>query len=712
MIALRSVMTRERNYLHCFLALLLLFSALASSPSDSTSNIGRATRDSFQTNHLAPVQAPTYQPPPVGTALELAGARVLYVRNNLDERLNAVLSGARARQFVKWASKNDLKIVSMHGVDESVSSTTFNTVERHHDDRRKRGVMSPFPSNIRDLSMLENQNSPNRQYLGTSMAELDDRPPSKSDLLFRSIRLGISFGPIVCTSWLAMLSSKFRDKIWYTWIASCLASSGPAFIKWGQWASTRYDIFPESLCLALSRLHNDAPAHSWGYTQKVLESSLGLAQGTLLEIFDSFDEIPIASGSIAQVHKAVLRGTTIVAKVRHPKVAKLMEMDFRLMNFAARVADLIPALASLRIRDTVEQFSHNMAEQAHLEAEAHHLEILNYNFRRWKGVRFPRPFYATSNVIIETFESGRIVTAVLDAYDAVASQMAVEQGILTVEEIPDDDEITTNNSGTHKSTGHQVLPMSMAKFIITRGLSTYLKMLLIDGQMHADLHPGNILIDFVFKNPKGALEPNSRALVPANSKNNPTGQFCFTLVDAGMVAQLSKEESQNFAGFICSLGDGDGRVAGKCVLRFSKDSTLSPGEEEAFLADMDMLFKERCHGYGSNVDVGHVLRGVLGLVRKHKVLIDANYATLVVNCLCVEGMGQRVCPSYNLLDAAKPLLESYKSLCFNKDGSQNENPSMMQKNIFHLSIPFAYFKKSLSDAVFFARQRKMNKRPI
>mmetsp|Transcript_1885 Transcript_1885/g.2607 ORF Transcript_1885/g.2607 Transcript_1885/m.2607 type:complete len:687 (-) Transcript_1885:337-2397(-) len=682
---------REEHNIYHFLALFFGLLVLVSSSPDSSAR-------------------PTVTKPLVEPVSRLTDARASYVRNNLDERLHEVLSGVRARNFEKWASKNDLDIISMHGVDESVSSTKFTTIEPAHNEGQKQVSYSPFPSNILDLSMVENPAYPERQYHGTPVANLDDRLPSKLDLLFRSIRLGVSFSPIICTSWLAMLSSTFRDKIWYTWIASCLASSGPAFIKWGQWASTRYDIFPESLCSALSRLHNDAPAHSWRYTQKLLESSLGLAQGTLLQTFDSIDEIPIASGSIAQIHKAILKGTPIVAKVRHPRVAKLMEMDFRLMNYAARLADLIPALSSLNIRDTVEQFSHNMAEQAHLQAEAHHLEILNYNFRRWKGVRFPKPFYAASDVIIETFESGRIVTAVLDAYDALASQMALEQGVLTVEEIPDDDDddINRNCGDIQKSARQQVIPMSMARFIVTTGLSIYLKMLLIDKQMHADLHPGNIMIDFV--TPKSTLDPTSRALVPVNSNSNPSSHLAFTLVDAGMVAQLSKEESQNFAGLICSLGDGDGRVAGRCVLRFTKQSALSAEEEEAFIHDMDELFKERCRGYGSNVDVGHVLRGILGLVRQHKVIIDANYATLVVNCLCIEGMGQRVCPSYNLLDAARPLLESYKRLCYKKDGSQNENPSMMRKTLFRLTMPLAYARKSLSDAVFFARQERLNKR--
>jgi predicted unusual protein kinase regulating ubiquinone biosynthesis (AarF/ABC1/UbiB family) len=62
---------------------------------------------------------------------------------------------------------------------------------------------------------------------------------------------------------------------------------------------------------------------------------------------------------------------------------------------------------------------------------------------------------------------------------------------------------------------------------------------------------------------------------------------------------------------------------------------MSAEHRDAFARDMVDLFEERCRGYGTNVDVGHVLRGVLGLVRKHRVRIDANFATLVRNA-CPE----------------------------------------------------------------------------
>ena len=76
-----------------------------------------------------------------------------------------------------------------------------------------------------------------------------------------------------------------------------LGSGGAAFIKWGQWASTRYDVFPAQLCKELELLQAGAPEHSWRKTREILERAYGGEQ--LDEIFAWMDKAPIASGSIA-----------------------------------------------------------------------------------------------------------------------------------------------------------------------------------------------------------------------------------------------------------------------------------------------------------------------------------------------------------------------------------------------------------------------------
>ena len=320
-------------------------------------------------------------------------------------------------------------------------------------------------------------------YPGERIHLIDDRTPSLPRLLTRFVILSVKFAPLTTTMWLAMLSSKFREKVWYKWVSTCLSSSGPAFIKWGQWAATRSDMFPEALCDELQHLHNAAPAHSWSFTQKMMESSLGLPRHSLLEVFDWFDPNPVASGSIAQVHKAVLRGDNsdkgvlVAVKVRHPRVAQLIDMDFRIMSTMARVVDLVPSLSSSHVRESVEQFSHTMAAQAHLNVEAHHLEVLNDNFRKWDHVRFPQPFYSSSSVIIETFEPGSPVSGILDMYDALAADVSSEVGKVSVEEVDDGD------GGDSQEIGYELIPVKLAQFIVTTGLSIYLKMLLMDNLM-------------------------------------------------------------------------------------------------------------------------------------------------------------------------------------------------------------------------------------
>jgi len=472
--------------------------------------------------------------------------------------------------------------------------------------------------------------------------------PTFFQLLFRFFHLSFMFTPVFVTALPAFLSSFFRDNVFWSLLVKALSRSGPAFIKWGQWASTRADMFPQRLCEEMSLLHANAPSHSFKYTKGLVEQALqegGTCDGKCFDtVFDAFEPKPVASGSIAQVHKAKIRnsnpdlpGTDVAIKVRHPMVAELIDRDFRIMR---KLGTLIDTLSGgwLSVRSSIEQFSHTMAEQARLDVEGYHLDLLNYNFRGWKGVNFPRTIYATQTIVIETFEKGEVVGDLLKEYGGENNQVSPQ----------------------------------LASFIVTLGESLYLKMLLVDNLMHADLHPGNILVDM------SGLQRS---------------QFKLTLVDAGMVAQLNEAESMNFIGLLSALGASDADKAAEAVLSFGGEATTN----EEFVADMRELFKEKCRGYGHNVDVGEVLRGVLNLVRKHQIRINANYATLVVNVLCIESMAKKLVPDYNVLDAGKPLLSSYRRLLSFKPKSRS------RRFIFKVWMPVAHFIKARNDRIFFRK---------
>lgn len=365
------------------------------------------------------------------------------------------------------------------------------------------------------------------------------------------------------------------------------------------------------------------------------------------------------AGSIAQVYKAVYKQQVVAVKVRHPRVEEQIMIDFDIMSAVAAIIERLPGLEWLKLSESMAQFSHTIAAQTDLTVEGQHLEMFLENFKRWPQYDFPHPLVKTPSVLIEHFLMGESVRYL-------------------IEDIKRD---PTNP-----------LLIEMAHFVVTKGEDLYLKMLLQDNLMHADLHPGNILLHVVpqtkSKNGGGSKVMASMSAEGVVASSHEAVQITkldlkISLVDAGMVAKLSSHEKENFIGLIEAMGEGNGREAADCVLKFSTanahfsaaaasvaDPEVSAAEtirategrvdnserDEAFRRDMDALFKVQCRGYGTGVDFGQVLRSVLQLVRQYKVTIEANYATLVMNALCLDGLAKNLLPTYNILDGAKLLL--------------------------------------------------------
>ncbi len=145
-------------------------------------------------------------------------------------------------------------------------------------------------------------------------------------LWLRGAFLALLFTPAVTTAPLAAWAGGATRQAWLQLVCWTLERAGPAFIKWGQWSSTRPDLFPPDLCQAMERLQTAAPAHDAAHTRRAVLRALGRPPEAL---FESFEDQPVASGSIAQIHRATLseegaaatggrykRGATVAVKVR------------------------------------------------------------------------------------------------------------------------------------------------------------------------------------------------------------------------------------------------------------------------------------------------------------------------------------------------------------------------------------------------------------
>lgn len=320
----------------------------------------------------------------------------------------------------------------------------------------------------------------------------------------------------------------------------------------------------------------------------------------------------------------------------------------------ANLMDRTPGLEWLKLSETMSQFSATIASQTDLAVEGKHLYLFNHYFKLWKGVSFPKPIILTDSILVESFEYGDSV----DKY--VKTLSCNKKSTDTTEEKFSSDMIIQRNK-----LEELYKQCNLAHFIVTTGEDTYLKMLLQDNLMHADLHPGNILIQqfsksnvdnresktFVLAGAANVLSVGDKDLMQSSELSSR-----IILVDAGMVARLVPEEQKNFVGLLEAMGEGRGDEAADYVMRFSNRPNYDKSTKLAFRNDMKTLFLTVCKGYGHNVDLGSALRGILNLVRIHQITIDANYATLVMNALCLDGMSSSLLPTYNILDGAKPLL--------------------------------------------------------
>jgi aarF domain-containing kinase len=119
----------------------------------------------------------------------------------------------------------------------------------------------------------------------------------------RLIWLLCLFLPLIVATPFALQWGYLPRAWWMQLLRGTLEAAGPAFIKWGQWAATRHDLFPPDMCSALEALHASAPAHSAHYTTTIIHRSFGLPAS---DLFEWLDPEPMASGSIGQIHRARL----------------------------------------------------------------------------------------------------------------------------------------------------------------------------------------------------------------------------------------------------------------------------------------------------------------------------------------------------------------------------------------------------------------------
>ncbi len=282
-----------------------------------------------------------------------------------------------------------------------------------------------------------------------------------------------------------------------------LEQLGPTFIKLGQLLSTRTHLLPRDFTLELAKLHDNVPPVSFAQAEAVMTAELKRPLG---EVFQSIEETPIGSASIAQVHRAVLvNGEKCVIKVQRPGIEKTVRVDLEIMAYLASLLE--NHVEGWRIHQpsaVVAEFARSMEQELDFRAEAAHIE------------RFAHQFAGELTIYVPMVVSG-----------------SVTRRVLTMEYIE-----------AVKASNFELLVASGLdrREIATRITDLVMKQIFVHGFFHADPHPGNIHI------------------LPGNI-------ICF--LDFGMMGFLDHQTRQTFARFVQAIGQRDETAAAAALLRLA-----------------------------------------------------------------------------------------------------------------------------------------------
>jgi ubiquinone biosynthesis protein len=282
-----------------------------------------------------------------------------------------------------------------------------------------------------------------------------------------------------------------------------LAELGTTYIKLGQILSTRPDLIPMEFIQELSRLQDKVPPIHFDAIRAVVVSELGCP---LEEAFASFEPVSIASASIGQVHRAVLKtGEPVAVKVQRPGIRKTIEVDLEIMRHLATLVERhIPELALHRPVKVVEEFARTLEKEIDYSTEAGHMERFARQFEGEPTVYVPRVYPETS--------TGRVLTMEFIDGIKVSDVEALKQAGMDLKEIN------------------------------RRGANLFLQQIFEHGFFHADPHPGNIFV-------------------------LPGEVLC--LLDFGMAASVDQKTRENFVDLIDSVASQEPSITTQILLKIT-----------------------------------------------------------------------------------------------------------------------------------------------
>ena len=379
-------------------------------------------------------------------------------------------------------------------------------------------------------------------------------------------------------------------------IRHALEDLGPVFVKLGQMFSTRRDLLPDEIADELAKLQDAVPPFSGTDAKRIVEEALG---DRIENLFDHFEEIPIASASIAQVHAArTLKGEEVVIKVVRPDIEQQIRRDVGLAKQLAALAERYWREGRrLHLKQIVADYEQVILDELDMMRESANLSQVGRNFSKGEHVLIvPEPDWELTR-----------------------------EKILVMNRVRG---VPVGDLDTLRSLGVDM------KRLAELGVEIFFTQVFRDNFFHADMHPGNIMVD---------------TENPAYPK--------YVAVDFGIMGSLTEGDQRYLAENFLAFFNRDYRRVALLHLEsgWVPATTRADELESAFRSVCEPIFERPF----SEISFALLLLKLFRTGRRFGMEVQPQLVLLQKTLLYIEGLGKQLYPDLDLWDTAKPFLEKW-----------------------------------------------------
>lgn len=366
--------------------------------------------------------------------------------------------------------------------------------------------------------------------------------------------------------------------------ADDLEKMGPTYIKMGQLLSTRFDLLPPSYTDALTRLQDTVEPFPFDEVREIVEGELGTR---IKDAFAFFDEEPLAAASLGQVHRATTRsGRDVVVKVQRPDVRATIRGDMDVLDKVTGLVDKHTSVgSSYGLNQLLHQFRRSLVDELDYRREARNLLRFIELTGEHDRLVVPEPLLQLTTTRVLTMEhiEGRKVT---------------DLGPLALIDLD-------------------------ARPLVEQLFHCYLQMILDDGVLHADPHPGNLLV---------------------------TEDGRLALLDLGMIATVPQRVQTHVTKLLLAINDGDGEEA--AAVLGDMGHALDDYDAAGFRDDVAHLVSEAMAS-GPDLEAGRLLVELSRLSGTHGLRPPAEMAMIGKALLNLDQTTSHLDPDFSPADAIR-----------------------------------------------------------